>query len=164
MSNIPFLKFAGARISCTIERFRSEIRGVAALEFAIIAPILILMFVGTLEVSLAIAVNRKVSRISSSVSDLITQSQTLTTGDVDNIMDIAAKIMLPYSNTVGIVVTGIDVTGSSATVAWSRAVVEPQNAVGAPYTVPLKYSGRRGVSGFSQGYRHAQSYGWLDKL
>ena len=78
MRNVPFTKYAVARVACAIERFRTEIRGVAALEFAIIAPILILMLVGTLEISLAIAVNRKVSRISSTVADLITQSQQLT--------------------------------------------------------------------------------------
>ncbi len=136
MRNIPFTKFARARIACTLERFRTEIRGVAALEFAIIAPVLILMLVGTLEISLAVAVNRKVSRISSTVADLITQSQTLTSGDLDNIMDVSSKIMFPYANAVEIVITGIEVNGTAATVDWSCAEGGAANTPGAAYTVP----------------------------
>lgn len=162
MRNIPFTKFTRARVACSLERFRNEIRGVAALEFAIIAPVLILMLVGTLEISLAIAVNRKVSRISSTVADLITQSQSLTNSDLDNIMDVSSRIMYPYPNAVEIVITTINVAGSNATVDCSYSLGAPENAQGAPYTVPssIKEDGVNLVSAKISA-DHTPMVGWL---
>lgn len=139
MKPITFLKHSKVRFSLALERFREEAKGVAAVEFAIIAPVLILMFIGTLEISLAIAVNRKVSRISSTVADLVTQSQSLTSSDIDAIMDVSSKIMYPYKNDVGIIITGIEIdSNSNATVDWSQARLETAKSNGAPYSVPTK--------------------------
>ena len=100
-------------------RFRKDCEGVAALEFALIAPIMIMLFVGTLEVSAAVSVNRKVSRISSVVGDLVTQSGELDGTDIANIMDVSSDIMRPYQNAVKIRITGIEIKGNKAKVVWS---------------------------------------------
>ncbi len=138
MSRVSKLVYAKARFQLLIEKFRDEVRGVAAVEFAIIAPILILMFIGTLEVSRAVAVNRKVSRISSAMADLITQSPSLTADEIQNIMDITSRIMFPYDETVEIVTTGITVSGTTPKVDWSCAegVGATANVKGTIYSVP----------------------------
>ena len=120
------------------QKFYRERKGVAALEFAIIAPILILLFIGTLEISLAVSVDRKVSRISSSVADLITQSQEFNADGLDAIMDISNQIMFPYSDVVDISVIGVEIDENQvATVAWARALNNGDTpAVGSPVTVP----------------------------
>ncbi len=118
------------------DRFRKDCEGVAALEFALIAPIMIMLFVGTLEVSAAVSVNRKVSRISSVVGDLVTQSDKLTASDISNIMDVASDIMEPYSNTVKIRITGIKIESGNATVEWSCHKSWTKANVGSAYTVP----------------------------
>lgn len=131
-----FLKELNAGISDITYRFRKDCEGVAALEFALIAPIMIMLFVGTLEVSAAVSVNRKVSRISSIVGDLVTQSQTLIGSDINNIMDVASDIMEPYSNTVQIRISGLDITGGNAVVVWSCHQSWSKATVGSHYTVP----------------------------
>ncbi|MCB1430467.1 MAG: pilus assembly protein, partial [Nitratireductor sp.] len=90
MAKGRFFRDALARFLIVGDRFREEVRGVAAVEFAFIAPIMILLFVGTIELSAGVATNRKLSRLSSTIGDLITQSQTLTTNDIDNIMDVSS--------------------------------------------------------------------------
>ena len=85
------------QVTDVMSRFRRDCEGVAALEFALIAPIMIMLFVGTLEVSAAVSVNRKVSRISSVVGDLVTQSDKLTADEVDKIMAVSSDIMRPYT-------------------------------------------------------------------
>ncbi len=133
-------KAGTTRVLVCLDAFRHETRGVAAVEFAFIAPILILLLVGTVELSSGVAVNRKLSRLSSTLSDLVTQSQSLTNNDVNDIMDASAKVMHPYTSQVKIVLTGITVdAGGTAKVAWSKAKnATPLNA-GATYSaVPVK--------------------------
>jgi len=125
------------RIIDLMSRFRKSIEGVAALEFALIAPIMIMMFVGTLEVSAAVSVNRKVSRISSVVGDLVTQSTELIGADISNIMDVSSDIMKPYDNTVQIRISGIQIAGGNATVTWSCNRSWSSLAVGSTYAVPV---------------------------
>ncbi|WP_342214186.1 TadE/TadG family type IV pilus assembly protein [Aminobacter anthyllidis] len=67
-----------------LERWRSctraligDKRGVAAIEFAIIAPLLLSLYFVTMEVSQGIETNKKVSRVGSMVADLVTQQQTI---------------------------------------------------------------------------------------
>ena len=132
-------KALGARARQAVSGFRKDAGGVAAVEFAFIAPIMILLFVGTIELSAGISTDRKLSRVSSAVGDLITQSQSLTTSDVDNIMDISSKIMYPYKDQVKIIVTGISIDSGKATVTWSRSrPTGYAKAVGSSYTVPSK--------------------------
>ena len=79
--------------------FRSKIRderGVAAIEFALVAPILFILYFMTMEVSQAIETNKKIGRISSMVGDLVTQQSSLTPAEIDGILDIGAAIIQPY--------------------------------------------------------------------
>jgi Flp pilus assembly protein TadG len=116
-------------------RFRRGERGVAAVEFAFIAPIMLLLFVGTLELSSGISVNRKLSRLSSTLSDLVTQSQSLSCSEVDDIMKAASKVIFPYDETkVKIILTGVNIDAAGAAkVEWSRAKNAAPHANGAAY-------------------------------
>lgn len=115
-----------ATIRAALLRFRHDRRAVAAVEFAFIAPILLAMYFLTMEVSQAIETNKKLSRVSSMVADLVTQQGSLTKDDLDAIMKIANTSLLPYHRSApDISITGISIGGSpvKATVAWSRKVV-----------------------------------------
>ena len=102
--------------------FLRDKKGIAAVEFALIVPILLLLFIGTLEISLAVAVDRKVSRISSSVADLVAQDSDYTLDSLDKLTDIATRIMVPYQDTVKISVVGVEIDENGvAKVGWSFA-------------------------------------------
>lgn len=133
------LKSVKLRTLVLVDRFKREVAGVAAIEFAIIAPIMILMFFATLEVSTAVAVNRKLARVSSTLGDLITQSQTLTEDNVTDIMRAAAYVMQPYDHSLEIIITQISIEDGAATVDWSRSSpTGVQHTAGETYTVPTK--------------------------
>ncbi len=87
-----------------VKNFVKDSKGVAAVEFALIAPLLLLLFLGTVEVSLAVAVDRKLSRTSSAVADLVTQLQTPSASDVEAIFGVTDRIMFPYTNRIPCVV------------------------------------------------------------
>jgi Flp pilus assembly protein TadG len=112
------------RAACA--RFRHDRRGIAAVEFAFIAPILLAMYFLTMEVSQAIETNKKLSRVGSMVADLVTQQGSVTKADLEAIMKIADTTLLPYHRSApNIYITGISIGGDplKATVAWSRQVV-----------------------------------------
>ncbi|HXF53736.1 MAG TPA: TadE/TadG family type IV pilus assembly protein [Hyphomicrobiaceae bacterium] len=76
--------------------FRKD--GVAAIEFAMVAPLMLLLFVGSVEFSQALTVDRRVSQIASSTADLVAREKSITTADMEGIMDIIDHLMSPYDN------------------------------------------------------------------
>jgi len=108
-------------------RFCADRRGVAAIEFAFIVPVLLVMYFVTMEASQAIETSKKVSRIGSMVADLVTQQNTITKAEIDAIMQIGTTTLQPYNrSTPKIVITAIEVTTDAAPkvqVVWSRKLV-----------------------------------------
>jgi len=127
-----------------IGRLFHDRRGVAAVEFAFIAPLLLSMYFVTMEVSQAIETNKKVSRVGSMVADLIAQQQSITKSDVDAVMQIGEALLQPYNRSKPkIVITAIQITTDptpKVQVFWSRKLVDgatSQDAVpGTTTTVP----------------------------
>jgi Flp pilus assembly protein TadG len=110
-----------SRLAIRFARLIPDRRGVAAVEFALIAPLLLSMYFVTVEVALGIEANRKVGRVGSMVADLITQNSEITPSQLEAIMKIGESIMQPYNRSAPkIVVTAIEIkTDSEVTVAWS---------------------------------------------
>ncbi|WP_095198359.1 TadE/TadG family type IV pilus assembly protein [Mesorhizobium carmichaelinearum] len=115
--------------------FCANRRGVAAVEFALIVPILLIMYFMTMEASQAIETSKKVSRIGSMVADLITQQPTIVKADLDAIMKIGTSTIQPYNrSTPNITITAIQVTTDPTPrvlVVWSRKVASGVYSVGA---------------------------------
>ena len=114
-------------ISGTAGRFRRDRRGIAAIEFAFIVPVLLIMYFITMEASQAIETSKKVSRIGSMVADLVTQQQTVMKADLDAMMKIGTSTLQPYNRSLPtIIITGIQITDEASPrvqVAWSRKLV-----------------------------------------
>jgi Flp pilus assembly protein TadG len=106
-----------------LSRFLREDRGMAAVEFSLILPILVVLWIGGVEMTQALSVDRRLNNLASAVGDLSARSKQLTYDDVDSIFDIAPGAMFPYSTTgLQMRVTAVDISsGGAATVAWSRA-------------------------------------------
>jgi Flp pilus assembly protein TadG len=90
-------------------RWQRDTRGIAAVEFAIIVPILVFMFIGAVELSQAITVDRRVSQIANSTADLVARAEKqISQTEITDIMKVGGYIMAPYAQTpVQIVVRNI---------------------------------------------------------
>jgi Flp pilus assembly protein TadG len=110
-----------------IARATSDRRGVAAVEFALVAPLLLAMYFVTMETSQAVETNKKVSRVASMVADLVTQQSTTSMSELEAIMQIGQALLAPYYRSKPeIHVTAIEVTADTppqAKVFWSRKFV-----------------------------------------
>ncbi|MBW9063306.1 pilus assembly protein [Rhizobium herbae] len=105
-----------------LKHFWRDRKGTGAIEFAIIAPLLIMAYIGSFEISLGFSIARKVSRASSTVADILTQQTTVDTKTLDGMKDVAKSVMSPFEMTdYSLKMTGIKVTGTgTGTVVWSR--------------------------------------------
>jgi Flp pilus assembly protein TadG len=72
-------------------------RGIAATEFAVIVPIMLVMFFGVVEFSSGVAVDRKVTLMARTLSDLTSQSTSVASSDMTNFFAASNAIMTPYS-------------------------------------------------------------------
>lgn len=103
--------------------FVKDRKGLAAVEFALIAPVMIIMFYGSVELSSAIDCNARVSRVTSTVADLVAQETTISTTDASNVFSAANAILFPYAAANAQIVVSSLVTDSSGNVKvdWSEA-------------------------------------------
>lgn len=105
----------------TIGRLRGDRAGAGAVEFALIAPVLIVLYMGSLEISVAMSVNKKLARASSTVADLITQESSVNKAYLASMVNVAQSVMTPFkSDGVRIKVTGVGIDASGKPLAaWS---------------------------------------------
>ena len=112
----------GNLVKGRLGRLGADQRGVAALEFALIAPLLLSMYFLTMEVGQGIEANKKVGRAASMVADLVTQQQDTTKADLDAILNIGSAILQPYNRSKPtITITAIEVNNAGTPIVkWSR--------------------------------------------
>jgi len=138
-------------------------RGIAATEFAVIVPIMLVMFFGTVEFSSGVAVDRKVTLMARTLSDLTSQSTSVTDSDLTNFFAASAGIMTPYSATPTqstITELYVDPKTLAARVQWSRG--NSARAAGTTVTIPtaLKVGGTYLI--FSEvNYKYVPAVGYV---
>ena len=141
MRNFSHLFFRQRRLK-RLSGFGRDAGGVAAIEFAMIVPLMLLMFIGAVEFSQAITVDRRVSQVASATADLVARSKTLSTTDMSGIMQVVEQLVKPYDHTLlKLTVMNVAASPTDATdtkVCWAH----PHNGgVGSdskndPYTLP----------------------------
>lgn len=116
------------RAAGLLRRAAADRKGVAAIEFAFIAPLLLTMYFVTMEIAPAIDANKKVGRAASMIADLVTQQQSISKSEVEAIMSIGEATLNPYSRTqLKVVITAIRISNDdvpTVKVAWSRKMVD----------------------------------------
>ena len=119
-------------------RFADDRRGIAATEFALLLPMMLVIFVGVTEVGQAISISRKVTITVRTVTDLVTQYSALSSTDMTSLLGAAAQVMAPYPSTnLTVTVSEISTNSSSnATVTWSSSLNGTAYATGTKVTLP----------------------------
>jgi Flp pilus assembly protein TadG len=103
--------------------FLRDQRGVSAIEFAFIAPLMVLLYMGLSELTLSMMAERRASRSASAVADLIAQSAaSVTNAEVDQALNIGKAVVAPYATTgLTIRVTSVRADANAVPkVKWSK--------------------------------------------
>ena len=108
-----------------VRKFSTDADAVAATEFAIVVPFMLLLLVGGVELGEGMAINVKVSATAHSVADMVTQNTSLSTTSMQNILTGATSIIAPYPVTGGqLLVTVSEISSDSTgrqTLQWSQS-------------------------------------------
>jgi Flp pilus assembly protein TadG len=138
------MKTMSISVICLRARLRAvsllkDCSGLAATEFAVIVPIMLVMFFGTIEFSSGIAVDRRVTLVARTLSDLTSQSASA----VNDTFTASIAILTPYSATstrAQLSEIHID-SSSSAKIQWSNAATIASGATQATLTTSSRTAG-----------------------
>ncbi len=116
--------------------------GLAALEFALILPAMLVIYIGGVEVNDAVSIRRKVNHATSTFGDLAAQSSaTVSATDLADYFKAASAILGPYDTTLfksAVIGVALD-SNAKATVAWAQAYNGAAcPAKGSAVTLPAK--------------------------
>lgn len=127
-----------ARARQRVAQFVDDRRGISAVEFAMLLPLMIALYLGGVEISTGIAIDRKVTLVARTLADLVSQASSVNSTDVTNILSASAAVVQPYDDSkLKITVTSVKVDSQgNATVAWSDTKNGSARAVGATVTLP----------------------------
>src|ERR1700744_5199160 len=96
----PPLNETWRRIRRSVRALRRDRRGVAAIEFAMIFPLMLVTFFGTVEFCSAVAIDRKVTLVARTLSDLTSQqASALNSSGITGIFIPALYIINAYTPT-----------------------------------------------------------------
>jgi len=129
-------------------RLRGDQRGVAAIEFALVVPIVMVVYLVGFEVAEAGTAYRKMTDTTVQLANVTAQFTTLSCTDVNNVLDATAQIMSPYSTSnISIVLSEVSVNSSNVgTVVWSEEYQGTRLAVNSTVTLPSGYQNQNATS------------------
>jgi Flp pilus assembly protein TadG len=84
------------RLRTFLGRLGRNNAGVSAVEFAMIAPVMVLLYLGMVEISMALSADRKVTNAASALADLVAQDDVITDDEMVDILNAGAAIIAPF--------------------------------------------------------------------
>jgi len=115
------MRSTGERFLKMLSAFFRRETGVAAVEFALVVPLMLSVYLGCTEASALLTADRKVQSVAGAIGDLVARSnKSISADDLKDYFLASTSIMAPY-DTSGLVqtVTAVSVANGSATVLWS---------------------------------------------
>jgi Flp pilus assembly protein TadG len=126
---------------------------------------MITLYLGGVEVTQAVAVDRKTTLIAHTVADLIAQDTNVTNADMSNVLNASAAIVAPYSTTpLTVKVSCVSIDGSGkATVLWSDSLpAGSARTPGDPVTLPTALAVANSSLIFGEvSYAYRPLFGWV---
>lgn len=118
-------------------RLAGDERGVSAVEFAMLAPILVAFYFGLAEFCQGYMAQKRMGHVSAMVADLVAQEDAVSTANLSDIFEIGGLIMKPFSAIpLKQRVSSVTRTAGVAMVDWSRGAGMTARPVGEIITLP----------------------------
>ena len=125
-------------LSQRLVRLGRDQRGVAAVEFAMLLPLMITLYLGAVEISQAVGIDRKVTLTTRTVADLASQVSSISNTDMTNMLNASSSVIVPYdASKLKVTVSRVDIDANgTAKVVWSDTLGGTKRAAGSTVTLP----------------------------
>lgn len=80
-----------------LRRLRGDRSGAGAVEFAILAPILLMLYISAFEITVGMSIAKRTSRAAGTIADLVTQQPAMTKATLSTMVGVAQSIYAPYT-------------------------------------------------------------------
>lgn len=148
-------------------RFVASTRAVAAIEFAMVLPVLLLLFLGSFDGGRAIAIYMKVRSATYSLDAITNQYTTIQSSDMTTIFSAVTQMMAPYSSAPAtITISQIKLDASKkATISWSVSQGGTAHAPGSAMTVPSGVANPQSYLIFAEvSYTYTPMFGYFSSV
>ena len=121
-----------------LRRLAGDERGVSAVEFAMLLPLMLSLYLGAVEISQGIGADRKVTLTARTICDLVSQVQSVSNSDMTNALNAASSVMAPFPvGNLKVTVSSVKIDAAGkATVDWSDTFNGTARTKGATVTLP----------------------------
>ncbi len=127
-----------AKMARSIGEALRDRRGMSAVEFCLIFPVLMLAYIGAVETGNLLTIYRRTYQIATTAADLTAQTKSVSTSDLGDIVAASSSILTPYSTTpLKVVISSVVAdNNNNGKVAWSYASKGSGRATNSAYNVP----------------------------
>jgi len=129
------------RLMALVSRFARDKRGVGAVEFAILFPILLALYLTSFELTIGYNTYKRASSATATINDLISKTGSVDKAYLTGMQDVAAAVFAPYSTKgLQLKISGIKIDAqkqAKITWSWDEKNLRPY-AVGSLVTVPTR--------------------------
>ncbi|MGL5736129.1 MAG: TadE/TadG family type IV pilus assembly protein, partial [Beijerinckiaceae bacterium] len=127
------------RATDAVRRFRKAEKGVAGVEFAVILPLMLIMWLGTYEITQAISASRRVTMVSRTLADLTSRDTSTTPNELKLIFQAANSVFAPMdASTVKMRLTSVKRNATNQDmVIWSRVPDGQTTPAAHPKNIPM---------------------------
>lgn len=126
------------RLRSRLAGFAGDRRAVSAVEFAILLPVMIALYLGSVETTEGIAISQQVALTASTIANLVSQTTSVDDSQMSDILAASSSVLTPYPvANATVVVSSITINPQgAATVAWSDTLNGTARPVGQVITLP----------------------------
>jgi Flp pilus assembly protein TadG len=130
-----------SKIAYICRLFVGSTGGIAAVEFAMIVPILLTMLIATFDAGRAIAIYIKVRSATYTLAAVANQYSTIQSTDMSSIVGATSVVLAPYSSTpVVVTISQLSMNNTgAAVVSWSYSLNGTARSQGASVTLPSNF-------------------------
>ncbi len=129
-------------LSRRLTSLRRDQRGVSAVEFAMLLPLMVTLYLGAVEISQGVSINRKVTLTARTVADLASQVSSINNSDMTNLLNAASSVVAPFAvNQLKVTVSAVSIDANGiAKVSWSDTLNGTKRTVNSTVTLPAALS------------------------
>lgn len=81
----------------SLRHFLADTRGLGAVEFALIFPLMLVLYFGAFEITQMLTADRRTTSVAYTAADLVAQAASISNGEMNDVFAASSAIMKPFS-------------------------------------------------------------------